>query len=95
MAMFSNLSALELFIQERAVYVHEKANGMYRYVSTCLRVCVHACIRVVLFLSWLVKGMDCIRVVLCLLCFGTLCALFWLVLCVCVFLRCALVCGAG
>lgn len=31
--MFSNLSALELFIQERAVYVHEKANGMYRCVA--------------------------------------------------------------
>lgn len=42
MAMFSNLSALELFIQERAVYVHEKANGAYRYEGKEARH-YHAC----------------------------------------------------
>jgi ATP-binding cassette subfamily G (WHITE) protein 2 len=30
MCMFSNISALELFIQERAIYLNERANGCYR-----------------------------------------------------------------
>lgn len=30
MCMFSNISALELFIQERSIFLNEKTNGYYR-----------------------------------------------------------------
>jgi hypothetical protein len=28
--MFGNLSAIELFIRERPIFIHEKASGYYR-----------------------------------------------------------------